>query len=252
MRSFSKGNYDYLPGIPFLSFGARAHEGYDVVRVRVEAEVDASDALDAIAPYVAERSRPLAALCGIEFRQFAERQMTRDEFNVFNAAYVRQLREAGISQDDEVPVARTNVVVTRPGTRGVRLHAFSFTVPTGAPGGSDFVLSAIPEVRFSDAGEEVIESGGTTAQAFGRKLDYILNLAHGRMAEIGSGWDQVTAAQLYAAGKLQKPADPALEDQFGLPRSCGITWVDAVPPIGPSAIEMDLRRTSQEDVLRRY
>ena len=249
------GNFSFLPGIPFLSFAAVAQPGWELRRVVVAHGPRAAEAVPAVLAWLSAQGHGRSALCGMEFRQFADRQMTREEFAAFNDAYVAQLEAAGLLVDGKVAVTRTNVVMKHSGT-GDALHAFTYVAPSSAPQAvPNFVLSAIPEVRFRvEQGrllEEVVEAGSDTPQAARAKLDFIARACGARLQQLGLHWRQVSQMQLYCEADLTR----SLQREFlcGIEPAGrrGLQCFHALPPIGPAAMEMDARHVASEHYLER-
>lgn len=243
MKTNERGGFAFLPGTSFLSFAAVAQPRFAIERAVFRRPRPLEAALEAIARHLEEAGRPLQALCGLEFRQFAPRQWSGEEFAGFNADYVRRLAASDLLVDGSVPIARTNVVVNverSPQEGGV--HAFSYTVPaqpeTAARG---FVFSAAPEVRFTAAGYDVIASGETSPAALERKMGYIMGAVNARLAELGLEWDDVTGTQLYCEQDLHPLLTRLILPGMGAGAWRGLHWIHALPPVGPAIFELDLR-----------
>jgi len=237
------GGYGFLPGSSYLSFAIVAQPGYAIERAVFQTPRPLDAGLHEVVEYLAAKGRPAQALCGMEFRQYLPRQWPRKSFDEFNAQHVRRLTEAGMLVEGKVPVARTNVVLNSGQSQAEGgLHAFSYTVPITRPTKHpDFVLAAIPEVRFRANVEEVIAEGEASPQALRLKIDYILNTASQRMASLGLSWDNATGIQLYSEADLKPIFKDVLLDTLKAGGWRGIQWHHALPPIGPSIIELDAR-----------
>jgi hypothetical protein len=248
MISNPKGNYDFIPGSPYLSFGVVAQPGFTIERAVFRKNRLVETGLEEVARHLRSRGRTLQALCAMEFRQFAQHQWAPEGFAAFNAGHVSRLTQAGLTVEGKVPVARTNVIVNngQPASDG-GLHAFSYTVPQERPvSGRSFVLAAIPEVRFLPQGMEIIAEGDTSDAALESKLRFILEKASERVAEIGGHWNDVTGTQLYCEVDIH----PFLRNtvlhvmQGGGWR--GVQWHQALPPIGPAIMELDVRSVTAD------
>ncbi|WP_373376110.1 hypothetical protein [Cupriavidus nantongensis] len=250
MRINHQGNYSFVPGISFLSFATFASPGYRIRRAVFRDGPPAAAALEVIEAHLHEQGRPLAALCGMEFRQYSSRQLTRDEFGVFNQAYIDRLAAKGLLIDGAVPIARTNVVVDN-GNHGDALHAFSYTVPAepadSAESPQDFIFSAIPEVRFTPQGETVVAEGETSPAAWLNKVTYILDVADARLNDAGLDWSSVTDIHLYSTSDLHAVITGPMRSRTEPASWNGMQWTHALPPIGPSQVELDFRRVSAEE-----
>ena len=250
MRINHQGNYRFVPGISFLSFATFASPGYKIRRAVFRNGPPAAAALEVIEEHLSKQGRPLAALCGMEFRQYSSRQLTRDEFGVFNKAYVERLAAKGLLIDGDVPITRTNVVIDN-GHHGDALHAFSYTVPADSADSAetpqDFVFAAIPEVRFTAQGETVVAEGETSPEAWLNKVGYILDVADARLDGAGLDWTSVTDIHLYSTSDLHAIVTGPMRSRVGPASWNGMQWTHALPPIGPSQVELDFRRVSAEE-----
>ncbi|MBS0344122.1 MAG: hypothetical protein JSS56_26755, partial [Proteobacteria bacterium] len=229
--------------------------GWELRRVVIADGPRAAEAVPAVLGWLSAQGHAHSALCGMEFRQFTAGQMTRAEFAAFNDAYVAQLRAAGLLVDGKVPLTRTNVVMKHSGT-GDALHAFTYVAPSSAPQPvPNFVLSAIPEVRFrTEQGrlhEEVVEAGGDTPQAVRAKLDFIAQACGARLRQLGLDWRQVSQMQLYCEADLPRSLQWELLCGIEPAGRRGLQCFHALPPIGPAAMEMDARHVASEHHLER-
>lgn len=255
MLTPTSGNFSFLPGIPFLSFAVLAHPGFEMRRVVLADGPRADAAVASVLAWLGSQGHAAAALCGMEFRQFSDRQMSRAEFAAFNSAYVSQLDAAGLLVDGQVPLTRTNVVMKHGGT-GDALHAFTYVAPTSAlQSAPDFVLSAIPEVRFrtedSRLIEDVVEAGNTTPQAERAKLAFIAQACGSRLYQLGLDWRQVSQIQLYCEADLGRALQLDLLSGIDPAGRRGLHCFHALPPIGPAVMELDARRVASEQHMER-
>src|SRR5678816_3052948 len=81
-----RGGYRFLPGVPFLSFGVVAADGFEIVRTTFRQPRPFADGMEDIARLLDRSGRPLDALCGLELR--SARPLLRSEFDEFNRAYI--------------------------------------------------------------------------------------------------------------------------------------------------------------------
>ncbi len=251
MFTSTSGGYDFEPGLPFLSFGVQAQPGHRLHRAVLESGPASGRAVAFAIEHLARLGLPAQALCGMEFRQFSERQLTHPEFGVFNQHHVAQLEAAGLLVDGKVPVARTNVVVSGSGRSGDALHAFTYAVPDAtAPQPADFLFSAIPEVRFTLTDgkfqQEVVREGESSPQAVQAKLDYILGVVEQRLESARRGWADVLQMHLYSSFDLSAAQQAQLSQRLGAAAVRGYQYTHSLPPIGPSQMEFDFRRVSAE------
>lgn len=244
MKTNERGNYRFLPGSSFLSFAAVAQPGYAIERAVFRTPQPFESFLDVIERHLAERGRPLHALCGLEFRQFTPRQSTIEEFVGFNAGYVKRVAEAGLLVDGLVPIARTNVVVNLPDSPASGgLLAFSYTVlrQSRDPQTGYFIFAAAPEVRFLPGRFEIIEPGGVSPEAIRRKTEFIVSSVDERMADLGLRWADVTGAHLYCEADLHPLLCSLILPRMKAAAWRGVQWIHALPPAMPAIIELDLR-----------
>lgn len=248
MISNPKGNYDFIPGSPYLSFGVVAQPGFAIERAVFRRTRAAETGLEDIARHLRARGRTLDALCAMEFRQYAPRQWTVDEFGAFNAAHVGRLSQAGLGVEEKVPVARTNVIINNGQPTGDGgLHAFSYTVPQERPATArSFVLAAIPEVRFLPHGMEVVAEGDTSPAALESKLRFIVDKASERLALLGGRWGDVTGSQLYCEVDIHPFFRSLLLQAMQAGGWRGVQWHQALPPIGPAIMELDVRSVAAD------
>ena len=228
------GSYRFIAveGGPF-SGGAVADPGYDMVHARLARPVPLEQGLSTAAREVSRAGRPLLALAGFELR--IPEPLTRQGFDTFNEGYVSRLRSMGLHVETLMPAARTNVAIVSPDVAEPSLYAFSYTIPTAARGDrKGFVVSGIPEEERSDTGS---------------MLDSIMKAMAERMAELGVGWNDATALQIYGV----EIAPDAIEDRVlrraGRAAVLGIHWFPSLPPIDSLILEVDVRGAGTELVL---
>ncbi len=231
LSHFTSGDYRFLvvPGGPFSS-GVVADEGFDLVHAVFLRPVPLSGGLEAARRHVEAAGRPVTAIGGFELR--IPEPLSREDFDAFNGPYVQRMADMGLTSAGERVTARTNVAPTVAGVEQPSVHAFTYTVPgTGRPG---------PAFRLSGATEA--RRDGSPAE----KLRSIVEVLEARMAELGVGWPDATAINLYgAAGGLG--AD--LPASFGAAALHGITWFPSLPPIRDYEFEIDARGVGTEVVL---
>src|SRR6476646_9448933 len=63
-----RGGYRFLPGVPFLSLGAIAADGFEIVRTTLGQPQPLNDGLEEIERRLDKARRPIQALCGVELR----------------------------------------------------------------------------------------------------------------------------------------------------------------------------------------
>jgi hypothetical protein len=247
MRAVSEGGFTYLvaPGSPF-SAGVSAIDGYEFNRVRFREPMQLEQGLDLVANYLATAGRPPAALAGLELR--APKMMTRPEFGAFNSRYLTSLRARGFVQDENVAVARSNMVPAYEPPPTDVLVAFTFSAPskTSKSFGPDFLMSGRPE--FANNPDRVIAPGDISAAGMALKAGFVLTQLRQSVADLDGHWSDISAVQIY----LTQPVElvmPALK-AAGLSGK-GVTLLPGdTPVIGFQQtryeFEADLRCTSIE------
>jgi hypothetical protein len=244
--TFEAGNYRYIRGPFQYSAGIRAAPGYAIIRMRFRRPVSLADGFAVIEQSLQAHDRPLTAFCACELRSPAP--FSEQGFIDFNRAYVGTLEKWGIFEDDENPVARSNVcpVDTPPNEPG--FHAFAFTVPAPSERAS-FIISGSAEAAEGSGSyaERIIRLGETTPDALAEKARYVLSVMENRLRDLGVGWAEVTATQVYTIHPLQ----PILAAEIA-PRGAadhGLTWHYARPPVDGLDYEMDVRGVASEGVV---
>jgi len=244
---FAPGGYRYVRGPFQYSGGAAAEPGFAVERVRFARPVPLVEGFAAIEAHLGGLGRPVTAFCACELRSPAP--FTEAGFVAFNRVYVGTLERWGIFRDDENPVARSNVCpeIDPPGEPS--FHAFSYTVParTGAAGG--FVIAGsgeAPEGKGSYE-ERIIRRGDTSPEAMREKARYVLGAMEARMAALGAGWADATAAQVYTVHDFHSLLADEIVRRGAA--SHGVTWHFARPPVTGLDFEMDVRGVASERVI---
>jgi hypothetical protein len=242
-----RGNYSFLRGIAPYSAGAVADEGYEIVRVRLHQPVRLSNGFERVREHLAQISRPVYALSGMELR--SPKPFTFQGFNEFNAGYVEVLTRWGLVVDKVNPVARTNVAPQIGPPTEPSLYGFSYTVPSRTTKKTFVVAGAgeLPEGSLDP--HDVVRAGETSDDALGEKIRFVVGLMSARLRGLGVGWEEVTSAGVYTV----HPICAMLADQvirpMGVSAIHGVTWHYSRPPIVSIEYEMDLRGCGRELVL---
>ena len=240
------GGYRFLatgPGEPY-SGGVVAMPGFEIVHTVLRQPVPVAEAFALVERTLAELARPRTALCAVELR--GARPYTPGEWvspDGFNAHYRKVLRDWGLFVDGLPAVARTNVVpVVRPPSEQV-LHAFSYTVPSGAAASaaarSTFVTSGAPEapsIWTSDATVEVRLL--SSLDAIGKNIE-----------RLGGRRDDVTAVDVYVREGITVSAATAALERIGGAARHGLHWYLTLTPLLGPYLECDARCVRQEVVL---
>jgi len=242
---FPAGGYRFLRGVFQYSGGVAAAPGFEIVRVRLMQEVPLEEGFARIAGHLRERGRPTTALCACELRSPAP--FTDAGFRAFNEAYVARLKDWGLLERGDNPVARSNVcpAIAPPAAPG--LHAFCFTVAAHAP--ATFVVSGSGEAR--EGGERyrdrTVRYGETSPAALREKATFVVGEMERRLAALGGDWRATTATQVYTVHDLK----PFLADvivERGAARA-GLVWHYCRPPVEGLEFEMDCRGVRHEHVI---
>jgi hypothetical protein len=242
-----KGNYSFLKGISPYSAGAVAAAGFAIEHARFLRPLPLRAGFDAIDRRLKSLGRPRQALCGVELR--SPRPFSFQGFADFNAGYVDILKSWAILRDGLNPVARTNVApeVDPPGEAVV--YGFSYTVPSARKAVTFVVAGAgeLPEGSLDP--HDVVRRGENTADALAEKARFVLGLMESRMRELGAGWGQVTATDIYTVHDIRPLLQPLILPRLGAAGQHGVTWHYSRPPIVSIEYEMDLRGCLNEVVL---
>lgn len=244
--TFEPGGYRYVRGPFQYSGGAAAEPGFAIERVRFSRPVALEEGFKRIAAHFDSIGRPYTSFCACELR--SPEPFSEQGFIDFNRIYVGTLERWGIFQDDENPVARSNVCPEIAAPPGPSFHAFSYTVPAeNAP--PSFVIAGSGEAPEGQGNyeERIIRLGDTSADAMREKALYVLGAMEGRMTALGVGWNDTTVTHAYTVHDLH----PFLADEIVMrgAAASGLTWVYARPPVVGLEYEMDTRGVYREHVL---
>jgi hypothetical protein len=247
MRSceFPAGGYRYIPAVFQYSAGVAALDGFRIERAMFMRPVPLGEGFARIAAHLAGVGRPLAAFCACELR--SPEPMSEAAFRSFNERYVAELSRWGIVADGVNPVARSNVCPDRAPPAEPSFHAFSYTVAEAGP--PSFVISGsgeVPEGR-ENYRDHIVRPGDTSPEGLRAKADYVLDEMERRLAALGFGWRDVTAAQIYSVRDIHPLIPEAI-----LPRGAGdngLVWHWCRPPVAGLDYEMDCRGVAVERVI---
>lgn len=260
-----RGGYRFLPGVPFLSFGVVAADGFEIVRTTFRQPRPFAAGMADIERALKASGLPLHALCGLELR--SARPLSRQEFGEFNQAYIRHLKAAGLVIGDDIPVTRTNVAFSASerltdgmsGAPDVTIHAWSHSRPATrgvhatAP---TFVLAGIPEIRNLRAAglgrerPDIVAMGDTTSDGFPtlaalrQKTEFILTALDQTMRTLGVEWADVTGVQLYTVHNAHPLLADLILPRLGVAARLGVEWHHAGPP--GVQVEIGVRGMRQE------
>jgi hypothetical protein len=242
--AFPVGGYQFITGAFQYSAGVAALPGYRITRVRFASLVPLAEAFRRVEATIGAAGRPMTAFCACELRSPAP--FSEADFVAFNRAYVVPLTRWGIVDGDRNPVARSNVcpAIDPPGEPS--MHAFSFTEPD-ADARASFVIAGCAEAAEGGATYRIVRPGDTSLEGLREKARFVLGTTEGRLAELGVGWADTTAANVYTVQDFH----PLVPDELvrrGAARD-GLTWHYARPPVAGLEFEMDTRGVMFEHVI---
>lgn len=239
------GQYRFLPAIPAYSSGVVARDGYEIVHATFLRPPALKDGFKAIDEHLTSLKLNKTALCAVELR--LPRALSLEDFSSFNNGYIDVLKSWGIVLAGGVnPVARTNVAPVAAPPPEPSFHAFSYAIRSSLRQ-KTFVVAGSGEIGdLAKYPGDIVRRGDTSPAGIAEKTRYVLGAMEGRMRDMGVGWPDVTAIDLYTAHDLS----PALLDEM-LKRSAhnAVTWNYTRPPITGIEVEMDLRGIRRELVL---
>ena len=240
------GGYRFVEGVFQYSSGVAALPGYRIVRTQFRVPMPLAEGFRRVEQVISESARPLTAFCACELRSPAP--YTESGFAEFNKIYVGTLERWKVYHGGRNPVARSNVCPAINPPAEPSLHAFSYTeVAEGAE--PSFVIAGsgeAPEGR-SNYRDHIVRLGDITAAGIREKARFVLGEIERRMAELGLGWPNVSATQIYTVHDIH----PFLVDEIvrrGAAR-VGLTWHYCRPPVVDLEYEMDCRGLAIERVV---
>jgi hypothetical protein len=240
---FERGGYRFVEGVFQYSAGVAVEPGHRIVRVQFRRPVPLEEGFRRIEKIIGAASRPLTAFCACELRSPAP--FTESGFAAFNKIYVGTLERWSIYDGKTNPVARSNVCPAIDPPAEPSFHAFSYT-ETAANAEPSFVIAGsgeAPEGR-GNYRDHIVKRGDVSPEGLREKARFVLGEMERRMAALGFGWKDTTAAQLYTVHDVH----PFLADEIvrrGAARS-GLTWHYNRPPVVELEYEMDCRGVSSE------
>lgn len=240
--------YRYIPFAFQYSGGVAALDGYRIERVEFSRPLPLAAGFAWIEDYLGKLGVPLVAFCACELRSPA--QFTDAGFIAFNRQYTQTLKRWGVMKnDDDNPVARSNVIPPLRKPSEPSFHAFCFARPADGASGS-FVIAGSGEAGDGPApySERTIRYGETSPDAMRDKAVFVLGRMEERMAALGKTWADVTATQVYTVYDLHSYlADEIV--QRGAAQH-GLIWHFARPPVEGLEYEMDCRFVPVEHHVR--
>jgi hypothetical protein len=240
--------YRYIPFAFQYSGGVEALSGYQIERVEFSRPLPLAAGFRWIEDYLDRLGVPLAGFCACELR--SPGQFTDAGFIAFNRLYTQTLMRWGVMRNEEDnPVARSNVIPLLYKPTEPSFHAFWFARPAGGAPGS-FVIAGSGEAGDGPApySERTIRYGETSPSAMRDKAVFVLGRMEERMAALGKHWADATATQVYTVHDLHSYlADEIV--QRGAAQH-GLLWHYARPPVEGLEYEMDVRSVPVEHHVR--
>jgi len=186
----------------------------------------------------------VVGFCACELRSPA--QFTDAGFIAFNRHYTETLKRWGVMQNDEDnPVARSNVIPPLHKPAEPSLFAFCYARPAAGASGS-FVIAGSGEAGDGPApySERSIRWGETSPDAMRDKAVFVLGRIEERMAALGKTWADTTATQVYAVHDLNGHMEQEIVRRGAAMH--GLVWHFARPPVEGLEYEIDCRSVPVE------
>jgi len=231
-----RGNFTFIQGIGPFSAGVRARPGFAIVHAALRPFVPLASGYDLIERHLRELTRPIQALCGMQFR--IPRPLSREGFEEFNRPYIEKLRSWGLEVDGANPVTRTNVALEASAVAEPMLAGFFHTTPAQRDVPS-WVLSGVPEIASRDGGVRVVAPGDTSVEGLRQKTQCIFEVLARHLAELRLSWEQATAINLYTVHDLYPLMASTLLPAVGAGSRSGINWHYSRPPVTGLELEID-------------
>jgi hypothetical protein len=244
-----KGNFSFVRGYgaPF-SAAAIASPGFDLVHATFKPLARMADGFALIERHMREAGRPINAVCGIELRIPAP--LTPAGFDEFNRGYIEHLRAWGVLVDGTNPIARTNVAPEVNPVAEPSMYGFYYTAAAGSAAKPGFVLAGVPEIASRQGSKrEIVAAGDVSRDGMRRKIACVLETLGGLLQEIGRGWNDASAVNLYTVQDAHPLLAGALLPALGAAGQRGIRWHYARPPVIGLELEIDGYSACRELVL---
>jgi hypothetical protein len=241
-----KGNYTFVAGIGPFSAAVKAQPGFEIVHARILPHCGLSEGYTRLERHLQLSGRPLEALCGMELR--IPKVLSREGFDEFNRPYIEQLRTWGLDVAGANPVTRTNVAYETSPVGEPSLAGFYYTV-LSTVSRETFVLSGVAEIASREGAVQIVARGDTSTSGLRQKLECILDVLGGHLAELKLGWEMATAVNVYTVFDVHPLLAPQLLPVLRAASHAGITWQFARPPVNGLDLEVDARAIRTETVL---
>jgi hypothetical protein len=236
--------YCYLPYAFQYSGGVEALAGHQIERVELSRPLPLAEGFNWIEQYLKRIGVPLVGFCACELRSPA--QFTDAGFIAFNRHYTQTLKRWGVMKnDDDNPVARSNVIPPLHKPSEPSFFAFCYARPVPGASGS-FVIAGSGEAGDGPApySERSIRWGETSPDAMRDKAVFVLRRIEERMAAFGKTWADTTATQVYAVHDLNGHMEQEIVRRGAAQH--GLTWHFARPPVEGLEYEIDCRSVPLE------
>jgi len=243
-----RGGYWFQPGLSFLSFAARAADGYEIVRATFRSLRPFARGMDDIEAYLRAAGRPIQALCGLEIRSADTSAGVGMPFMAFNGLYRQRLTAAGLMVDGASPITR--VCVSAPNVSEHSIYAFTYTVPlaeTRPTAPATFMTCAFPDViNITTSKPQMVAKGDTSLTGLRKKMAAVLGAVDDSLQKLETRWANVTGVQLYSVYDVQPLYEEFLGPRLGEVARRGIEWYVAKPPALGNDLEIAVRGTRLE------
>jgi hypothetical protein len=238
--------YHFIPGVMQYSGGVAALPKFRLERIRFADPLPMAEGFAAIAAWLDSRALPKSAFCACELR--SPEPFTEDGFRAFNTQYAGVLAEWGVLAEGRNPVARSNVCPEIDKPASPSFHAFVVAAPDAAAAPS-FAVAGSGECPEGHANyfDHIVARGDLSRGGMRNKVEWVLGEMERRMAKLGFGWADATAAQAYTVHDIH----PFLADEFARRGALrhGLTWQFCRPPVVGLEFEMDVRGLAVERVI---
>ncbi len=244
-----KGGYAYVPALPFASAGVVALPGMSLARAVFAEPRPLRAGFAAVERHLESVHRPLAALCGFEFRM--PQVLSPEGFLAFNARYLTQLKAWDLVKDAPPTLSRTNVVPLGTALSEDAVYAFSYTIEEREVSKA-FVVSGAPELIPGDSssGFSILRRGETSEEALRDKTRCVVSNVRRIVDALGASWNAACSVHLYSRWPLERELRRAIGAELGsVTPAHGIICHDTNPPVFELELEVDVRRYRRELML---
>ncbi len=245
VTEFKPGNYKFIvsPGGPFSS-GVAAMPGFALRRVRFMRPIPMADGFAFIKAHLEREGRPVTALAACELRSPAA--MTVEQFQAFNAEYLKTLHQWGCKSGEINPLARSNLAPITEVPSEAMFFAFTYTVAEAGASG-DFLISGKPEIRDGVTTDRIVGGRDVSLKGLETKARFVMSAMRERIAALGCDWTAVTAAQIYTVHDIRPLLDTVFAED--MVSQLGLAWYPAWPPVIGMEFEVDVRCVRTELVI---